>query len=259
VICSPTANSAYDGRLAYVPAWEDVLVWDVKTGQQVAMWHSQGLTSPVAYISPAPLPASSSSASAQTFAVAYNDGSIRLWSFNPSTPEVEAGEIVTFNGHKKSPTTLSWDLEGTRLASGGTEGEIVVWDTVAEVGLFRLRGHRGPVTSIRFIPHPTLAVTSHPGYLISTSKDTYLKLWDLSTQHCIQTVVVGRGEVTSCDAMEEVGDDEEEESGRWTLITGSGDGEAKVWAIERASLIAGLAEDASGEVSLHNHDCQDLH
>jgi len=97
VICSPTANSAYDGRLAYVPAWEDVLVWDVKTGQQVAMWHSQGLTSPVAYISPAPLPASSSSASAQTFAVAYNDGSIRLWSFNPSTPEVEAGEIVTFN------------------------------------------------------------------------------------------------------------------------------------------------------------------
>lgn len=213
------------------------------------MWHSQGLTSPVAYISPAPLPASSSSASAQTFSVAYNDGSIRLWSFNPSTPEVEAGEIVTFNGHKKSPTTLSWDLEGTRLASGGTEGEIVVWDTVAEVGLFRLRGHRGPVTSIRFIPHPTLEVTSHPGYLVSTSKDTYLKLWDLSTQHCIQTVVVGRGEVTSCDAMEEAGEDEEGGDGRWIVITGSGDGEAKVWSIERAALIAGLEKDASGEVS----------
>jgi len=213
------------------------------------MWHSQGLTSPVAYISPAPLPASSSSASAQTFAVAYNDGSIRLWSFNPSTPEVEAGEIVTFNGHKKSPTTLSWDLEGTRLASGGTEGEIVVWDTVAEVGLFRLRGHRGPVTSIKFIPHPTLEVTSHPGYLVSSSKDTYLKLWDLSTQHCIQTVVVGRGEVTSCDAMEEAGEDEEGGDGRWIVITGSGDGEAKVWSIERAALIAGLEKDASGEVS----------
>jgi U3 small nucleolar RNA-associated protein 12 len=135
------------------------------------------------------------------------------------------------------------------LASGGTEGEIVVWDTVAEVGLFRLRGHRGPVTSIRFIPHPTLEVTSHPGYLVSSSRDTYLKLWDLSTQHCIQTVVVGRGEVTSCDAMEETGEDEEGGDGRWIVITGSRDGEAKVWSIERAALIAGLEKDASGEVS----------
>lgn len=261
VICSPTANSAFDGRHAYVPAWEDVLVWDVKTGSMLAMWHSQGLTSPVAFIAPAPLPASSSSAAAQTFSVAYQDGSIRLWSFNSSTPEVEATEIVTFNGHKKAPTTMVWDEEGSRLASGGTEGEIVVWDTVAEVGLFRLRGHRGPVTSIRFIPHPTLSVTAHPGYLLSTSKDTYLKLWDLSTQHCVQTVVVGRGEVTSCDAMEEVG--EEEGQGRWIVVTGSGDGEAKVWSIAHGDLTAGLAENAQGEVSTftqgHTKDKQDAH
>lgn len=222
------------------------MVWDVKTGQQLAMWHSQGLTSPVVYISPAPLPASSTSSAAQTFAVAYNDGSIRLWSFTPSTPEVEASEIVTFNGHKKSPTTLSWDADGSRLASGGTEGEIVVWDTVAEVGLFRLRGHRGPVTSIRFLPHPTLEVTAHPGYLVTTSKDTYMKLWDLSTQHCVQTVVVGRSEVTSCDVLEEEGEDEED--GRWVIITGSGDGEGRVWSIEKSDLTAGMAENASGEV-----------
>lgn len=210
------------------------------------MWHSTGLTSPVAYIAPAPLPASSSSAAAQTFAVAYNDGSIRLWSFNSSTPGVEASEIVTFNGHKKAPTTMTWDVEGSRLASGGTEGEIVVWDTVAEVGLFRLRGHRGPVTSIRFLPHPTLSVTAHPGYLLSTAKDTYLKLWDLSTQHCVQTVVVGRGEVTSCDAKEE--DGEEADTGRWIIVTGSGDGEAKVWTIAHADLTAGMVEDTKGEV-----------
>ena len=35
VICSPTANSYFDGRLAYVPGWEDVLVWDVKRGEMV--------------------------------------------------------------------------------------------------------------------------------------------------------------------------------------------------------------------------------
>jgi hypothetical protein len=36
VICSPTANSSYDGKLAYVAGWEDVLVWDVKLGEMVS-------------------------------------------------------------------------------------------------------------------------------------------------------------------------------------------------------------------------------
>ena len=35
LVCSAGANSIYDGKLAYVPALEDVLVWDVKKGQQV--------------------------------------------------------------------------------------------------------------------------------------------------------------------------------------------------------------------------------
>lgn len=35
MICSAGANSAYDGKLAYVPALEDVLVWDIKKGQMV--------------------------------------------------------------------------------------------------------------------------------------------------------------------------------------------------------------------------------
>ena len=278
MICSPTANSTFDGRLAYVPGWEDVLVWDVKRGEQVcgirslsvdrvlmivrqvAMWHSTGLTSPITYLVPAPLPSSSTSTSPQTFAVSYSDGSIRLWSFDPSAPRVEAVEIVTFNGHKKSVTTMNFDRDGSRLASGGTEGEIVVWDRIAEVGLFRLKGHRAPVTALRFIPHPRLPTTSHPGFLLSTARDSHLKLWDLGTQHCIQTVVVGRGEAWSLGVKEEaeVNDGQEDMEGeetvrgRWVVLTGSGDGEAKVWSIEKQSLTRGMAETVDGEVSAFN-------
>lgn len=36
LICSASSNSLYDGKLAYVPALEDVLVWDMKKGQMVA-------------------------------------------------------------------------------------------------------------------------------------------------------------------------------------------------------------------------------
>lgn len=35
IITSPIGNSAFDGRLAFVPGWEDVLVWDVKMGEMV--------------------------------------------------------------------------------------------------------------------------------------------------------------------------------------------------------------------------------
>lgn len=35
MVCSASSNSHYDGKLAYVPALEDVLVWDVKKGQMV--------------------------------------------------------------------------------------------------------------------------------------------------------------------------------------------------------------------------------
>jgi hypothetical protein len=35
LICSAASCSVYDGKLAFVPALEDVLVWDVKRGQMV--------------------------------------------------------------------------------------------------------------------------------------------------------------------------------------------------------------------------------
>ncbi|BEJ00040.1 hypothetical protein CcaverHIS631_0410820 [Cutaneotrichosporon cavernicola] len=245
VICSPTANSSYDGRLAYVAGWEDVLVWDVKRGELASMWHATGVTSPITYLTPAPAPEESTSSTARTFAVSYADGSIRLWSWDPETPGVEAVEVVTFNGHKKGVSALAWDADGGRLASGGSEGEVVVWDRVAEVGLFRLRGHRGPVTSLHFIPHPTLGATQHAGYLLTTSRDTYLKLWDLSTQHCVQTVVVGRSEVWSCAVKDE---EEAEDDGRWLILTGSGDGEVRAWTIDKAALAEGLKENENGEL-----------
>lgn len=65
--------------------------------------------------------------------------------------------------------------------------DIIVWDTVAETGICRLRGHRGPVTQITFM-------TTHP-VLISGSKDTFIKFWDLDTQHCFKTVTGHRSEV----------------------------------------------------------------
>lgn len=55
------------------------------------------------------------------------------------------------------------------------------------MGLCRLVGHRGPITTLQFMQQQPV--------LISSSKDTFVKFWDLDTQHCFKTLVGHRTEV----------------------------------------------------------------
>jgi U3 small nucleolar RNA-associated protein 12 len=109
--------------------------------------------------------------------------------------------------------------------------------------LYSLRGHRDQITSIRFLTttaSPSTSTSTSPGYILTSSKDTFLKLWDLSTQHCIQTVVAHRSELWSFDI---------DQSGTM-IFTGSGEGELKAWKIDQDALNEGISETSSGEVCL---------
>jgi U3 small nucleolar RNA-associated protein 12 len=106
-----------------------------------------------------------------------------------------------------------------------------------------LRGHRDQVTAIKFISielsaGPSTSTSSAPGFLLTGSKDTFLKLWDLSTQHCIQTVVAHRMEVWTLDLDAE----------QQLLFTGSSEGELKAWKVDKDALAEGIKETSSGEV-----------
>lgn len=106
----------------------------------------------------------------------------------------------------------------------------------------RLRGHRDQITNIRFLPSsnnlPSTSTSTAPGYLLTSGKDTFVKFWDLSTQHCVQTIVAHRSEVWSLD----VNQDQD------LFFTGSGEGEVKAWRIDSEALAAGLKETEAGEV-----------
>jgi len=107
---------------------------------------------------------------------------------------------------------------------------------------FRLRGHRDQITAIRFLSVADDQLPTSPtvvtGFLLSASKDTFMKLWDLSTQHGIQTIVAHRSEVWSLDI----------DSQRELVFTGSGEGELKAWKIDFNSLSEGLREMETGGV-----------
>lgn len=90
---------------------------------QLAMWHETGHRAEVTCIKQSPHP--------DSFAVGYADGSIRLWSASSGSV------LTTFNGHKKAVTALGFDEQGTRLASGSQDTDLIVWDVIGETGLYR--------------------------------------------------------------------------------------------------------------------------
>jgi U3 small nucleolar RNA-associated protein 12 len=126
---------------------------------------------------------------------------------------------------------LAFDPTGIKLASGSKDTDIIIWDLVAEVGLVKLRGHKDQIVSLAWVyskddPDHTgnnLSSDSENALIISASKDATIKVWDVISQHCMEThIAQSNGE---CWAMSVTPD----LSG---CITAGNDGELKIWAID---------------------------
>jgi U3 small nucleolar RNA-associated protein 12 len=217
---------------AIVGANEDILCWDIKKGELIGRWTESSNGAQVTNVC-------QSRVDLDVFAVGYDDGRIRIWDSRTATV------VVAFNGHKSAVTHLQFDDSGVRLASGSRDTDIILWDLIAEVGLFRLKGHKDQITSLNFLPNSSNlddgalnGTDDGLGYLISTSKDALIKLWDLSTQHCIEThVAQSNGECWGLGLSPD-------HSG---CITAGNDGELKVWSINSTRL-ASAAKGQPGQV-----------
>lgn len=134
-------------------------------------------------------------------------------------------------------TQLAFDPSGVRLASGSKDTDIIIWDLVGETGLFKLRGHKDQITSVHFLQADRIAedevdgdiranghsIVAQRDYVISTSKDALLKIWDVSSQHCIEThVVQNNGECWGLGLSPD-------QSG---CITAANEGELHAWSID---------------------------
>jgi U3 small nucleolar RNA-associated protein 12 len=112
------------------------------------------------------------------------------------------------------------------LVTGGADTDIVVWDCISRQGVLRLRGHKDAITAVEFLSpeasgSSSLAATEMPAYVVSGSKDGFVKVWELKTQHCVQTIVGHRAEVWSLAIS----------PCRTRLATGTNDANLRVWAL----------------------------
>ena len=143
-------------------------------------------------------------------AVGYSNGSIRVWDV---TNAKHVSLKCVFTGHTKSVSCLSFNDDGSLLVSGSQSTEVIVWDVISETGRARLKGHKGGITNALFVGD----------FVVSSSKDTFVRLWDLSVQKCIQTLIGHRHEVWTMALVD----------GKTKLMTGSSDNKLRVWKVLR--------------------------
>jgi U3 small nucleolar RNA-associated protein 12 len=158
-------------------------------------------------------------------AAGYADGTVRVWD--------KTGANTAFNAHKSKITALAFDTKASRLVSGSADTDIVLWDLVNEQGIARFRGHKDQITGLKFIAHDGL------NHIISCSKDSLIKFWDIDSQTCVETVVSHRGEVWAIDVMisEKISFGNDCSDGlKCTLFSGAADGEIRVWEISTKAL-----------------------
>lgn len=261
-----------NAALVAAPAVDAVLVWNTRTGTVVHTLSNEQTCKAghVTAIAVAPDRA--------TIAVGHADGSIRLWrlhsgpaqqSRRENGQDQEAECFATFNGHRSGVSSLSFtrtaiDLAPalgstgpvqrkrsdagalvrdssttevlqapTRLASGSNDGDVILWDVVSEMGLFRVTAHNDAVTGLRLIDR------GMSSFIISCSKDGTSRVYDVESQHCVQTLVGHRSEVWAMAFSGEHG----------LLVTGSVDAILRVYKFRAGHAGQGDLPEADGAES----------
>jgi WD40 repeat protein/Mrp family chromosome partitioning ATPase len=113
---------------------------------------------------------------------------------NGATPlvvpyQIAAARPLLSEHHTSSVNSVAWSADGKRIASGGDDNTIRLWDTQTGQCVHVLEGHQETVTSVAW---------SADGQRIATgSDDDTIRLWDAQTGMCMQLLEEHQHPVTS--------------------------------------------------------------
>jgi WD40 repeat protein len=81
--------------------------------------------------------------------------------------------LRTFNGHSFGVRKVIFSPNGSNFASGGTRGELFIWNVDGDGTLKQLEGHLGSICDVRY--------SKDGKYLVSAGEDGQVKVWDPAT------------------------------------------------------------------------------
>ena len=137
--------------------------------------------------------------------------------------------LCVLEGHSSSVACLAFDRRptptsntpsspATVLLSGSSDTNAIVWDLISGQALATLRGHRDQVTCCTLL---CLDSPSVPLRAITGSRDGLVKLWEVETGVCTDTLVGIRSPVLSLNVCPR------EER----LLVGASDSHIRMWDI----------------------------
>ncbi|KAJ5889647.1 hypothetical protein N7504_010457 [Penicillium tannophilum] len=97
--------------------------------------------------------------------------------------------ILVLEGHSDGVGSISWSLDGSRLASASYDHTVRIWDPANGQSILVLKGHSEYVTSIAWSPDGSR--------LVSASADHTIRIWDPASGQSIATLTGHRGWVNS--------------------------------------------------------------
>jgi Prp8 binding protein len=93
-----------------------------------------------------------------------HDSTVRTWDVRPFAPADR--RIQTYDGapsgQERNLLKASWDAKGERIAAGGGDQSVAIWDARTGKLLHKLPGHRGAVNDVRFHPQDEPLCKSSP-------------------------------------------------------------------------------------------------
>lgn len=144
VALAEAGNELYSGAID-----NEIKVWDLRMKKTVytLTGHTDTITS---------LGVSPDSQSLLSFS---HDNTLRTWDVRPFAPTDR--QIKVFDGAQvgleKNLIRACWDADGKRVAAGGGDGTVTVWNSDSGKMLHKLPGHKGTVNDVRISPDGSMS------------------------------------------------------------------------------------------------------
>jgi WD40 repeat protein len=199
------------GRLV-ASASDEVAVWEVSSGEQLAGWAALSWVTALAFQPGAPVLASG-----------HDDGLVCVWNWIDKKP------LLELRGHKAAISALAFSRDGKRLASACETRLIRVWDLESGQMLGTLEGHTDRI--------PALAWHPDNRRLFSAGWDTTVRVWDT---HTFEPIILLNSHATQVHALAVSADGK-------LLASADSDNAVHIWLAEENRTLAVLREE-TGEV-----------
>ena len=143
VCLAEAGNELYSGGVD-----NDIKVWDLR--MKKTSYTLEGHTDTITSLAISP--------DSQSLLSNSHDNTVRTWDVRPFAPQNR--QIRVFDGAQagleKNLIRASWDADGKRIAAGGGDGTVTIWNSASGKLLHKLPGHKGTVNDARISPNGSL-------------------------------------------------------------------------------------------------------